>query len=97
MIYYLRQNSFPALHVICGGLNNVCLENGFLIIEIEDDYIFNMLNEQQNLAVLKRALNSQDLHIDLLLKKQEKIEDPISKDLKKLQSILGDYLIIKGE
>ncbi len=97
IIYYLRQNSYPALHVICGGLSDVSIENGFLKIKIEEEYIFNLLTESQNFNVIKRALNAQDSHLELLIEKKQKYLDEAVKDIEILKKFVGDSLIIKGE
>lgn len=97
IIYYLRQNSYPALHVICGSQSDVSIESGFLKVKIEDEYVFNLLTEIQNFNVIKRALNSQDSHLELLIEKKQKYVNEAEQDIKKLKKFIGNSLIIKGE
>ena len=93
----MRQNSYPALHVICGALSDVSIENGFLKVKIEEEYIYNLLTETQNFNIIKRALSAQDSHLELVLEKKQRFVDEAAQDIEKLKKFVGDSLVIKGE
>lgn len=73
------------------------MEDGFLKVVVEDDYVYDMLTEAKNFAVLKRTLNGQDLKIDLMFEKRQKNSNKAEEDILKLKKLAGEFLDIKGE
>ena len=86
------------MHVVCGNINDIVIENNNLIVNIYEDYSYNFIMEGNNANIIARALNWQDLNLGLKIVKQEKILDKKLSDIAKLrQCIDNDYLTIKGE
>ena len=98
MVYYLKQNGYSALHVVCGNINDVNIEDNNLIVNVYEDYSYNFIMEGNNINIITRALNWQELRLGLKIVKQEKILDKRLQDIAKLnQCIESQYLTIKGE
>ncbi len=93
----MKNNSYSALHVICGSVSQVELENGNFIISVEDKYIYEHLTETVNYNLLKRAFTWQDLNLNIVINLVGKPVFPQDEDIKKLKSLVGEYLIIEEE
>lgn len=93
-MYYLKQNNHSALHVICGSIDNVAVEDGTFVVSTYDDFIYQHLCEKANQSVISRALIWQDLNFFLKVQKVDKV-DKVEQDINKLKALAGEYLIIK--
>jgi hypothetical protein len=91
----MKNNSYSALHVICGSITNVALENGNFIVNVQDKYVYEHLTEKTNFNLLKRAFVWQDLNLELIINISDKQSDPNNEDIEKLKSLVGEYLIVQ--
>lgn len=91
----MKNNSYSALHVICGSVSQVELENGNFVISVEDKYIYDHLTESANLNLLKRAFTWQDLNLNLVINLVGKPVQPQDEDIKKLKELVGEFLIVE--
>ena len=84
--------------MVCGNITDVTIENDNLTVNVSEDYSYNFIMEGNNFNYLKRALNWQELQLNLKIVKQEKTLDKTLQDLAKLnQAIKPEYLTIKGD
>lgn len=91
----MKNNSYSALHVICGSVNQVELENGNFIISVEDKYIYEHLTDAANFNLLKRAFTWQDLNLNIVVKLVGKPVYPQDEDIKKLKNLVGKFLQVQ--
>lgn len=96
VVYYLKQNNHSALHVICGSITQVELKEDCLVAYTYDNFVYEHLCEKSNQSVINRALVWQDLSLTFQVKKIEKV-DTVEKDINKLKSLVGEYLIVIGD
>ena len=55
IIVYLREHNNLILHIVCGDITDVGMENGKFIIRTQHQNIIDMLNEPENFNKLKQA------------------------------------------
>ncbi len=91
----MRNNSHSALHVICGSITDVELENQNFTVNVQDKHIYQHLTEPSNLNLLKRALTWQNLNLQLNVKLTTKQLSASEKDIEKLKTLVGDYLTVQ--
>lgn len=92
----MNQNNHKALHVICGSISNVNLQDNTFNIKTKDDYVYGHLTEKTNFAILKRAFLWQDLSFEINIEYEKEINET-EQDINKLKNLVGDYLKIIGE
>lgn len=97
IVFYLRQNNYVSLHVVCGGLSEIELENNTLIVNVYDSYIADILEEESNFRAIKKALDWQELNLDLQIKRKKKEIEKYYEDIRKLKNLVEEYLIVKGD
>lgn len=95
VVLYMRQSSQSALHVICGSINNVAIQDDSFIINVYDEYVRSYLTE--NLGVLQKAFTWQDLSFNLKVVLVEKQVSPSQQDIIKLKNLVGEYLKVIGD
>lgn len=91
---YLKEHQQVALHVACGDITEVQIENNELIINIEDGMIYNLLNDGKR--QIENALRWQGLDLNVVINIKKVELSPVQKDIKKLQELFGDNLKILG-
>lgn len=89
----MRENHQIALHVACGDISDVVINDGRLIISVADNTVLSLL--QDGKREIERALSWQGL--DLIVDIEQKIIPPSKQeeDIKRLKQIFDDKLIIK--
>lgn len=92
---YMRKNSYSALHVVCGGITNVEMQNGNFIINVQDEHAYQFLTESSNYNLLKRAFVWQDLNLEIVVNLQKSDSSPADKDVKVLKQLVGDMLRVE--
>lgn len=98
VVYYLKQNGFNALHVVCGSISDVSIDDRDFVVMISEDYSYNFIMEDNNLSYIKRAFNWQETNLTLNIQKKAKQVDKFSSDIEKLKKIVEPkYLTIKGD
>ena len=91
---YLKEHQQVALHVACGDITEVQIENNELLINIEDGMIYNLLNDGKR--QIENALRWQGLDLNVVINIKKVELSPVQKDIKKLQELFGDNLKILG-
>ena len=81
------------MHVACGDISDVVINDGRLIISVADNTVLSLL--QDGKREIERALSWQGL--DLIVDIEQKIIPPSKQeeDIKRLKQIFDDKLIIK--
>ena len=90
---YLRENKLIALHVACGDISDVVLENGRLIIRNSDDFLIHLLEEGRK--DIENAIRWQGLNLELVIEKEESKSQKIDRDLEKLKRLVGAKFSVK--
>ena len=91
---FLKEHIQIALHVACGDITDVELENNTLIINIEDGMMLNLLTEGKR--EIESALRWQGLDFNVAINVKKIEKSPSEKDIEKLKEIFGEKLKIKG-
>lgn len=95
LIVYLREHNNIALHVACGDISDVFIENNVFIIRTDQEYIYDMLNTQDNQKQLQEAFLFIGINKYKILK-SETLENT-EQIVHKLKEYFGDNVIIKGD
>lgn len=93
MVLFLRENHQIALHVACGDISDIVIDNGSLIISVADNTVFSLL--QDGRREIERALSWQGVELNVVI--QQKILPPSKQeeDISKLKNMFEEKLIIK--
>lgn len=91
---FLKEHHQIALHVACGDITDVELQNDSLVINVYDGMLVGLL--QDGRREIENALRWQglDLNVKVNIKVEEKSQE--EEDLQTLKKTFGDKLIIKG-
>lgn len=92
---FLKEHHQIALHVACGDITDVELQNDSLVINVYDGMLVGLL--QDGRREIENALRWQglDLNVKVNIKVEEKSQE--EEDLQTLKKTFGDKLIIKGD
>lgn len=93
VVVKLREQNNIALHIICGDITDVSMENDVFVLSVSEDYIINLLLQPENSNELKKAFNSLGIS-DYKITKKQKQKD-VTSDIETLKRYFGDYLKIK--
>lgn len=94
VIIYLREHHAVALHIACGDITEVDMQNGVFNIYTTEDFLYELLQSEDNKQELKKALNNFGVQQFEIIKKDKKL--PVAQfDLKILKEIFKDKLIIE--
>ena len=94
IVLYLKERKMVALHVACGDITDVEIENGCLIVRVKEGMIVDLLKEGRR--DIESALRWQGLELSLQIETIKEKIDPVEEDLKKLKEMVGEYLTIYG-
>ncbi len=83
-----------ALYTACGDVRNVVLGGDTLVVYIEDEYLYNIISSERNLAVLQELTSEID-DVAALSVQYSKKEDYVEKDIATLKKKFGSELKIK--
>ncbi len=91
---FLKEHRQVALHVACGDITDVALDDNNFIINIEDGMILNLMKEGKR--EIESALRWQGLDLNVIfnVKIIEKTQE--EQDIEKLKELFGNLLIVKG-
>lgn len=92
---FLKEHRQIALHVACGDITDVALDENNFIINIEDGMMQNLLNEGKR--EIESALRWQGLDLNVILNIKVIEKSPVEQDIEKLKSLFGEKLVIKGD
>ena len=93
VVLFLKEHHQVALHVACGDITNVELDDQNLIVKVEDSMLANLLADGRR--EIENALRWQGLDLSFKVEILTKEISPQEEDIEKLQKIVGDYLTIK--
>ena len=95
MVLFLKEHHQIALHVACGDITDVELQNDSLVINVYDGMLVGLL--QDGRREIENALRWQglDLSVKINIKVEEKSQE--EEDLQTLKKTFRDKLIIKGD
>lgn len=94
VVLYLREQRQVALHVACGDITDVQIDNDSLIINIEDGMIYNLLNDGKR--QIENALRWQGLDLKVVINTKKVELSSAEKDILRLKELFGDNLKILG-
>lgn len=91
----MKEHHEIALHVACGDITDVQLEEGMLVINVYEGMLVGLLEDGRR--EIENALRWQglDLKVQINIKKEERSKE--EEDLLTLQKTFGEYLILKGD
>lgn len=92
----LRQRCEMSLLVACGDIVDVDIIEENFVINIDDNSIYEIVNKEDNLKILKNIFESLGHQYNIVLNKKEKQQDLVQKDIEYLKKLVGDKLKIKG-
>ena len=90
---YLRENKLIALHVACGDISDVVLENNKLIIRNSDDFLIRLLEDGRK--DLENAIRWQGLNLELVIEKEDSKDQKMDRDIEKLKRLVGTKFSVK--
>lgn len=93
MVLYLRENKLIALHVACGDISDVVLENNKLIIRNSDDFLIRLLEDGRK--DLENAIRWQGLNLELVIEKEDSKDQKMDRDIEKLKRLVGTKFSVK--
>lgn len=93
IVLYLRENKLIALHVACGDISDVVLENNKLIIRNSDDFLIRLLEDGRK--DLENAIRWQGLNLELVIKKEDSKDQKMDRDIEKLKRLVGTKFSVK--
>ena len=94
VIIYLREHHAVALHIACGDITDVSFDGETFFINTSEEFLYELINTQENLKDLKNAFNNFGINKFEIIKKEKKLTKS-QHDLAKLKQIFGDKLIIE--
>lgn len=94
IVLYLRENKKVALHVACGDITDVAIENNNLVIKTSDDFLIDVLTS--GIKDLENAIRWQGLTLGIEIVKFESQTQKQDKDIVKLKRIFGEKLDIQN-
>ena len=94
VVLYLKEHRLIGLHVACGGLTDVSIDEDNFIINVEDGMMLNIINEGKR--DIESALRWQGLELNVQIMTHVVEKTTAEKDIEKLKLMFGDNLIIKG-
>ena len=93
IVLFLKEHRQVALHVACGDITDVSIEEGRLIVRLKDSAIYNLLVDGRR--EIENAIRWQGIDLSLKIEYVPTQKSGQEKDIDKLSKLLGDYLIIK--
>ena len=90
---FLKEHREVALHVACGDITDVVVENGVLTITASDNTMLSLLESGKR--EIERALSWQGQELIVEIKEKKKTISKTEEDLTKLRKMFGDKIKIK--
>ncbi len=95
IITYLREHHLSALHVACGDVSEVKIENGILIITTDQEYLNSILSKEENKNEINNAIKYFGFNLKIEIVLLDKPSAEIEADLQTLKEYFGEELKIK--
>ncbi len=93
VVLYLKENRQVALHVACGDITDVVIENGKLSINVVEQMLANLLLEGK--GIIERALRWQGLELEVEINMKVAVTSDAEYDKKRLREVFGEIELIK--
>ncbi len=93
VVLFLKEHRFVALHVACGDITDVSIEENNLVVHIKDSMLNQLLGDGRR--EIENALRWQGLDIGFKLDYRVREKSNEEKDIENLKGKVGQYLIIK--
>ena len=97
MVLYLKENRRIALQVACGNVLDTKIIDGNLVVNTNEQYLFDTIMEKDNLLIIKKALEWQNFSGQLIINKIKTKKDLQKEDLEKLEKLGLNVKIIEGD
>ena len=81
------------MHITCGNILDVDLNNKDFIIRTTENYIFEIIENNKN--QLKECFEGLGYNYEIVVEKLVTKNEKINEDIEKLKKLVGDYLKIK--
>lgn len=81
------------MHITCGNILDVDLNNKDFIIRTTENYIFEIIENNKN--QLNECFESLGYNYEIVVEKLVTKNEKINEDIEKLKRLVGDYLKIK--
>ncbi len=95
MLTRLRESGEAALFVSCGEIVNIGFKDGGLVIQTDKRYLAELIDTEQNILTLKRALRYLGYNFDIKVEEIEGKNEMMERDIEFLKGKLGNYLKIE--
>ncbi len=73
--------------MLCGDITDVSLENNKVVLRTTENFLYEMITSEENLAEIKKALEWQGYSYDIEVIKIDKDEDLVKQDLDRLKKL----------
>lgn len=97
VVLFLKEKKHIALQIACGDVTNLKLQDGKLVITTDEKYISKILENPENLQILKDALAWQGINAEVEVKRVLKLAELQEADINKLKGLGLDVKIEKGD
>lgn len=92
---YLKEHRQVALHVACGDITDISLENGKFTINVLEKMIASLLEGGR--GEIERALRWQGLDLELVINLKEQSYSKAEQDINKLKEIFDDVKVMHNK
>lgn len=91
VVIRLREQNLITLHTACGELKHIKFDGDNLVVEVSEEYLFNILTNPNNFSKISLELSkiNDKIHLNFVLKKKE---SRVLDSYTKLKELFGDDL-----
>ena len=89
----MKEHRQVALHVACGDITDVRIENNNLVVSVKENMLANLLADGRR--AIENALRWQGLDLNFVVDYSPRQKTPQEEDIERLQQVAGEYLKIK--
>lgn len=93
VVLYLKEHRQVALHVACGDITDVKLEDGKLVINVTERVLAGLLTEGK--SEIERALRWQGLDMEAVIVIKEIESSEGERDIKKLNEVFDNVTVVE--
>lgn len=83
------------MFVACGEITNTLLKENTLILQTDKKYLADLINEDANILVIKRAIRFLGYNFDVSIELLESRSQKSNKDIDFLKDKLGEFLVVE--
>ena len=93
VVLYLKEHREVALHVACGDITDVAIDENKFIINIFDGMLVNLIKDGK--SVIERAIRWQGLELDVVINCKQVVLSDSEQDLKRLNEVFDNVKITR--